>query len=162
MTTKLNTILHLLRNQSKTYRNYFSAMPRFFINHPDNLTLCSEPTDFGSLIRHLALYSVNYYIPFVFTRVQLYSCTQSSYSICGHPSAPVFSGIPFVFTLVPCVFTRVPFAFTRIHLCSLVFTSVHSCSDSCGVLDQIVVEPDTILNLVVFRPHFSFTTTTTI
>ena len=30
--------------------------------------------------------------------------------------------------------------FTRVHQCSLVFTSVHSCSDSCGVLDQIVVE----------------------
>ena len=56
--------------------------------------------------------------------------------------------VPFVCTLVQScslvfhscllVFTRVPFVFTRVHLCSLVFTSVHSCSDSCGVLDQIV------------------------
>ena len=66
------------------------------------------------------------------------AAVQSSCSICGHPSSLVFSGIPFVFTRVPFVSTRVPFVFTRVHLCSLVFTNVHSCSDSCGVLDQIV------------------------
>ena len=72
------------------------------------------------------------------------AAVQSSCSICGHPSSFVFSGIPFVFsgipfvfTRVPFVFTRVPFVFTRVHLCSLMFISVHSCSDSCGVLDQI-------------------------
>ena len=40
--------------------------------------MLTEPTDFGSLIRHLALYSVNYHIPFVFTRVQLNSCSSLS------------------------------------------------------------------------------------
>ena len=69
----------------------------------------------------------------------MFNCiaVQCSCSICGHSCSLVFSGIPFLFTSVPFVFTRVPLVFIRVHLCSLVFTSVHSCSDSCGVLDQI-------------------------
>ena len=32
--------------------------------------------------------------------------------------------------------------FTRVHSCSLVFTRVRSCSDSCGVLEQIACNLD--------------------
>ena len=83
---------------------------------------------FWQLIRYLALYSVNYRVPFVFTCVQLYSS-----------SLLVFHSCSLVFTRVLLCSIRVHSCSIRVHLCSLVFTSVHSCSDSCGVLDQIYI-----------------------
>ena len=72
---------------------------------------------FWQLIRYLALYSVNYRVPFVFTCVQLYSS-----------SLLVFHSCSLVFTRVLSCSIRVHSCSIRVHLCSLVFTRVHRCS----------------------------------
>jgi hypothetical protein len=56
-----------------------------------------------------------------------------------------------VFDSCSLVFTNFWLVFTRVVSCSLVFTRVHSCSDSCGVLEQILV------SLVLsFSPYIAF------
>jgi hypothetical protein len=65
-----------------------------------------------------------------------------------------FTRVPFVFTRVSFVFTRVPFMFTRVHSCSLVFTCVHSFSDSCGVLDQIDFEGNSLNFVKISRKNW--------
>ena len=118
-------------------------MPRFFINHPDIIPRAQSQQ---ILVAWYVILRCILLIIIFHSRSLVFNCiaVQCSCSICGHSCSLVFSGIPFLFTSVPFVFIRVPFVFTcvpfvfiRVHLCSLVFTSVHSCSDSCGVLDQI-------------------------
>ena len=76
---------------------------------------------FLTRVHSCSLVFINFWL--VFTRVRqfltrVHSCSQ-------------------IFDSCSLVFTRVHKFLTRVHSCSLVLSRVHSCSDSCGLLEQI-------------------------
>ena len=116
-------------------------MPRFFIKRPDIKPRAqSQPI----LAIDTLSCAVSCELPCSITCVQLYSS-----------SVLVFHSCSLQFTRVLSCSIRVHSCSIRVHSCSLVFTSVHSCSDSCGVLDQIEIASELRNVITKFPAHLS-------